>query len=95
MTQQRIKEKVSRLYFDIVKESINFEEDDVDLAKKKAIDAIVKTEKYVWELEDTLGVTISYSTILLPHIKKIIAQPSLEKIEYILDAIDFSLNFDK
>jgi hypothetical protein len=94
MTEKDIQRKIIRLYIDRVKEIVNFETASLESIKEGATQAFVSTKKDAIELEEILNIEICTSKILLPYIKKFISQPSVEKSEFIIDAIDFSSNFN-
>jgi len=93
MTEKNIQRKIVRLYIQNIKGITDFETATIKSIREDAMEAFVLTKKDSVELEEILNIDIHTSKILLPYIKKIISQPSVDRTEYIIDAIDFSLNF--
>lgn len=93
MTEKDIQSKVVRLYIDNLKQKVDFENDTLTEARTKATLCLPSSRRDVLEFEDILSKDISLYNTLAPYIKKIMAQPSIERMEYMVDAIDFTLNF--
>lgn len=93
MTEKDIQSKIVRLYIDNLKEKVDFDKDSISLTRDKIVNCFVSSRKDVLELEEILSIDISISKVLSPYIKKIMKQPSTERVEYMIDIIDFSLNF--
>ena len=98
MTKEDIKGLILRKYLDTIREqserSIDIEE-ILDFADYIRDDS----NKVIYYYEDVYddtheGKELDYDVIVKPIKEKLQKQPSLEKLEYMIDAIDFSLNFE-
>lgn len=95
MTKEHIKNLIIRRYLDEVRgeiqDSDNIEEalyfSKHNLEEKSNTVIFYHAEVY----EETYN--LSFKDIIEPIEEKLSKQPNLEKLEYMIDAIDFSLNF--
>ena len=95
MTKEQIKILITRYFIDHCRKEIKYgcvEESRklVDIVSTKTESDYMVLNKFFMSAYDEM---IPANEVLTPIKKRLYKQPNLEKLEYMIDAIDFSLNF--
>ncbi len=95
MTKEHIKNLIIRRYLDEVKGEMS-ESDNIEEAlyfSKHNLEDKSNTVIFYYSEVYEEAYNLNFKEIIRPIEEKLSKQPNLEKLEYIIDAIDFSLNF--